>query len=60
MGCGADLACPLCLGLDFMQEDKALLEKYYDEEMPEELCSARKRRFQARLEELGYHTDYWI
>ena len=54
MGCGVDLACPLCLGLDFMEEDKALLERYYWEEMPEEEKRARRSRFESRLMELGY------
>ena len=28
VGCGVDLACPLCLGLDFMRRDKALQQTY--------------------------------
>ena len=54
MGCGVDLACPLCLGLDFMREDKELLQDFYWDEMPEEEKKARIRRFATRLEELGY------
>ena len=54
MGCGVLLACPLCLGLDFMQRDKALLETYYWDPMPEEEAEARSRRFESRLKELGY------
>ena len=54
MGCGVNLACPLCLGLDFMQEDKDLLQAYYWTEMPGEEEIARSRRFERRLEELGY------
>ena len=54
MGCGVQLACPLCLGLDFMQQDKTLLETYYWEEMPEEERTARDRRFEERYRELGY------
>lgn len=54
MGCGVDLACPLCLGLDFMQRDKDHLEAYYWDPMPEEEEIARDRRFERRLNELGY------
>ena len=56
MGCGVDLACPLCLGLDFMEEDKSLLEHYYYEGLPEEEERARNERFESRLKELGYTT----
>ncbi|KAI4249447.1 MAG: hypothetical protein L6R42_008985 [Xanthoria sp. 1 TBL-2021] len=54
MGCGVDLACPLCMGLDFMQEDKAFLQKYYRDEPPAKEEEARKARVSARLAELGY------
>ena len=56
MGCGVDLACPLCLGLNFMREDKSLLEDYYWEGLPEEEECARRDRFESRLKELGYTT----
>ena len=57
MGCGVNLACPLCLGLDFMQEDKSLLEHYYWEGLPEEEEErARTHKFESRLKELGYTT----
>ena len=56
MGCGVDLACPLCLGLNFMQEDKSLLEDCYWEGLPEEEERARSNRFKSRLKELGYTT----
>jgi hypothetical protein len=29
MGCGVNLACPLCLGYHFCQKDKAVLQEYY-------------------------------
>ncbi|KAI1440899.1 hypothetical protein F5Y02DRAFT_322575 [Annulohypoxylon stygium] len=29
MGCGVDLACPLCMGLDFSEYHKDVLEKHY-------------------------------
>ena len=56
MGCGVGLACPLCLGLEFMREDKRLLKKYYYDELPEEEERARSDRFESRLKELGYAT----
>ena len=54
MGCGVDLACPLCLGLDFMRRDKELLQEYYWDGLPEEEKRARNLRFEERLGELGY------
>ena len=57
MGCGVDLACPLCLGLKFMWEDKSLLEEFYWEGLPEEEERARRDRFDSRLKELGYDSD---
>ena len=54
MGCGVDLACPLCLGLDFSQNDKVLLKTYYYDPMPKEEESARSRQLEQRLSELGY------
>lgn len=54
MGCGVDLACPLCMGLDFMQEDKAFLQKYYRDGPPAKEEEARKAQISARLAELGY------
>lgn len=54
MGCGVDLACPLCLGLEFMRRDKELLEAYYWDGLPEEEEVARDLRFEERLGELGY------
>ena len=56
MGCGVDLACPLCLGLNFMLEDKSLLQADYWEGLPEEEERARSDRFESRLKELGYGT----
>ena len=54
MGCGVNLACPLCLGLDFMREDKRLLQAYYWDELPKEEEEARDLRFEQRYQELGY------
>ncbi|KAL8946109.1 MAG: hypothetical protein Q9222_007451 [Ikaeria aurantiellina] len=54
MGCGVELACPLCMGLDFMAEDKEFLEKYYWEDPPDEEAAARKARLNARWTELDY------
>ena len=54
MGCGVDLACPLCMGLDFMLEDKEYLEYYYYEEPPAEEAAARKARIDCRMIELDY------
>ncbi|KAL8655147.1 MAG: hypothetical protein Q9210_001057 [Variospora velana] len=54
MGCGETLACPLCMGLEFMFEDKAFLEKYYWDEPPSDEKAARDARLRARWAELGY------
>ncbi|KAL9628107.1 MAG: hypothetical protein Q9204_006107 [Flavoplaca sp. TL-2023a] len=54
MGCGVNLACPLCMGLDFMQEDKLFLQKYDWDAPPVEEEEAREAGISARLAELGY------
>ncbi|KAL9579219.1 MAG: hypothetical protein Q9203_006790 [Teloschistes exilis] len=53
-GCGASLACPLCLGLEFMAVDKAYHEEYYEIVPPTEEKAARDKRFRDRLMEFGY------
>ncbi|KAL8944453.1 MAG: hypothetical protein Q9211_000595 [Gyalolechia sp. 1 TL-2023] len=54
MGCGELLACPLCMGLDFMGEDKEFLQEYYWDEPPSDEKAARDARLRARWDELGY------
>ncbi|CAO1602140.1 hypothetical protein XANCAGTX0491_005771 [Xanthoria calcicola] len=54
MGRGADLACPRCMGLEFMRVDKAFLQKYYCDQATAEEEEARTARLSARLAELGY------
>jgi hypothetical protein len=54
MGCGVDLACPLCLGYRFCQKDKAVLQDYYWDSMPMEAFLARQKSWDDRLTELGY------
>lgn len=53
-GCGASLACPPCLGLEFMAVDKAYHEEYYEIVPPTEQKAARDKRFRDRLIEFGY------
>lgn len=48
MGCGVLLACPLCMGIEFMQEDKEFCEKYYWEKAPLEEKAAREAGLRAR------------
>lgn len=57
MGCGVSLACPLCMGMDFMHEDKRWLQDYYWDEPIEEEVLAREMRIKDRLAELGYATE---
>ncbi|KAL8753941.1 MAG: hypothetical protein Q9184_005266 [Pyrenodesmia sp. 2 TL-2023] len=54
MGCGELLACPLCMGLEFMDVDKAFLQKYYWDGLPPHEKAARDARLHARWAELGY------
>ncbi|KAI4159307.1 MAG: hypothetical protein L6R39_000397 [Caloplaca ligustica] len=54
MGCGVDLACPLCLGLSFMEEDKDYCEDYYEVDPPSDVKAARMARLRSRWAELGY------
>jgi len=57
MGCGVNLACPLCLGIDFSREHKAFLEKYYREPAPEDEEKDVNDWIQDRMDELGYTTS---
>ena len=54
MGCGVELACPLCMGLDFMLDDKAFLREYYWEEASKAEEEIRQKKIERRLSELGY------
>lgn len=54
MGCGPDLACPLCIGLRFSWEDKEYWRRALRNAVTPEEHGARKRRFVDRLAELGY------
>ncbi|KUJ19687.1 uncharacterized protein LY89DRAFT_772164 [Mollisia scopiformis] len=55
MGCGVDLACPLCMGLDFCLEHKEFLRRYYNEDQaPDEEQEAVDAWIQQRLDEFGY------
>ncbi|KAL8979663.1 MAG: hypothetical protein Q9177_006081 [Variospora cf. flavescens] len=55
--CGVPLTCPLCMGLDFMFQDKPFLEKYCRDEPPPDEKAARDARLRARWRELGYLRD---
>ncbi|KAL8876500.1 MAG: hypothetical protein Q9198_005318 [Flavoplaca austrocitrina] len=54
IGHGIDLACPLCMGLDCIQKDKAFLKMYYDENPPAEEKEARDDRVARQMGTLGY------
>ncbi|KAI1778007.1 hypothetical protein F4818DRAFT_332151 [Hypoxylon cercidicola] len=54
MGCGVDLACPLCMGIDFSAEHKAFLQEHYWDEAPEDEAEDMFTLIEERLEELGY------
>ncbi|KAL8902669.1 MAG: hypothetical protein Q9207_004490 [Kuettlingeria erythrocarpa] len=54
MGCGEPLTCPLCMGLEFMDEDKAFLKRYYWDAPPPNEKEARDARLCAKRDELGY------
>ncbi|KAI4140061.1 MAG: hypothetical protein LQ341_003978 [Variospora aurantia] len=55
--CGVPLACPLCMGLEFMFQDKPFLEKYFWDEPPPDEKAARDAQLRARWGELGYLRD---
>ena len=59
MSCGVDLACPLCMGIEFMLKDKEYLQKYVHHEAPSEEKEARDGRIDDRLRELGYDEVLW-
>ncbi|KAI1468283.1 uncharacterized protein F4812DRAFT_361041 [Daldinia caldariorum] len=54
MGCGVDLACPLCMGLKFSQYHKSFLQEYYDDSPDESEKQDTLKWIEGRLEELGY------
>jgi hypothetical protein len=54
MGCGVELACPLCMGTDFSQEHKGFLQEYYWHEPLEAEQRLVDDWLQQRLEEFGY------
>ena len=57
MGCGVELACPLCIGIDFSLEHRAFLETYYWDDPPEEKLESIDNWLQQRMEELGYEHE---
>jgi hypothetical protein len=57
MGCGVDLACPLCMGLDFAWDAKDFLNANYGEDPEEEELEQFNQESNERLEELGYLND---
>ncbi|OTB00524.1 hypothetical protein M426DRAFT_15332 [Hypoxylon sp. CI-4A] len=56
MGCGVDLVCPLCVGVDFCMDHKRFLERNYWNDPSEEEAADMKKLVEDRLNELGY-TD---
>ncbi|KAL8685831.1 MAG: hypothetical protein Q9218_007519 [Villophora microphyllina] len=58
MCCGVDLACPLCMGLEFMANDKDFRRQYYWDPAPSEEQAARAKRIRHRLAELDYLDDW--
>lgn len=59
MGCGVNLACPLCMGHDFLLEDKEYLKTHYWDEAPADDEEERRERVNNRLAELGYALAKW-
>ncbi|KAI1407235.1 hypothetical protein F5Y13DRAFT_133563 [Hypoxylon sp. FL1857] len=57
MGCDVDLACPVCLGVDFSRDHKGFLEGWYYEDAPEGEAEGMLELLEERLEELGYGMD---
>lgn len=54
MGCSVELACPLCIGIDFSLEHRAFLQTYYWDDPPEEEQKSIDNWLQQQMEELGY------
>ncbi|KAH8596747.1 hypothetical protein B0O99DRAFT_107893 [Bisporella sp. PMI_857] len=54
MGCGVELACPLCIGIDFSLEHRAFLRTYYWDDPPEEKQKSIDDWLRQRMGELGY------
>ncbi|KAI0128113.1 hypothetical protein F4776DRAFT_196628 [Hypoxylon sp. NC0597] len=54
MGCGVDLACPLCMGTEFSQRHKDFLQDNYWDEPPKDMAEDMLNTIEDRLAELGY------
>ncbi|KAI1379846.1 hypothetical protein F4677DRAFT_296407 [Hypoxylon crocopeplum] len=54
MGCGVELACPLCMGIEFSSNHEYFLETYYSREAPKDKAEDMLELLEERLEELGY------
>lgn len=57
MGCGVSLACPLCMGIEFMEDHKRYLEAYYYVGPPADLKAEWDEELRDRKAELGYLED---
>lgn len=57
IGDGVELACPLCMGLEFSWDMKGFLKRYYVTEPPKEESDRMKDKMKNRLKELGYLTE---
>lgn len=58
MGCGVDLVCPVCIGLDVAREHKDFLQAYYTGDTPEDEQEKMDALLQARFDELGYEVEF--
>ncbi|KAI1453115.1 hypothetical protein F4805DRAFT_478744 [Annulohypoxylon moriforme] len=54
MGCGVDLACPLCMGLELCLDHKGYLECHYWNAPPKDEAENMWELLEDRLLELGY------
>ncbi|KAI0380662.1 hypothetical protein F5Y04DRAFT_281689 [Hypomontagnella monticulosa] len=54
MGCGVDLACPLCMGLRFSGIHRAFLQEYYWDKPSKYKAKEMREDLEDRLDELGY------
>ncbi|KAI4868007.1 hypothetical protein F4820DRAFT_171683 [Hypoxylon rubiginosum] len=56
LGCGVDIACPLCMGIEFSEDHERFLGAYFNRQAPEDEAKDMLKLLEGRLEELGY-TD---
>ncbi|KAI4187957.1 MAG: hypothetical protein L6R41_002461 [Letrouitia leprolyta] len=57
MSCGVDLTCPLCMGLELMEDHQRFLQEHYWEGPPLDLKAEWDEELEERKAELGFYLE---